>query len=165
VLRSLDSCPCDSQPSCDVLSVKLHRLPSSIARIWPAASAAGAGDAAEKPAKDDNLLLKPVKYLSELLHPFSDPAANGKLLALSFAGLLSSVATLIHDTYLAVYLQDVLGLSNTKVGPYPGGALLSAFFIDSAVCLRLVCLSACVWAHSPSGPSIPPPRHSMQMPD
>ncbi len=30
--------------------------------------------------------------------------------------MLSSIATLIHDTYLPLYLQDVLGLSNTKVG-------------------------------------------------
>ncbi|KAK9839281.1 hypothetical protein WJX81_005580 [Elliptochloris bilobata] len=29
---------------------------------------------------------------------------------------LCSVATLIHDTYLPIYLQDVLGLSNTKIG-------------------------------------------------
>ncbi|KAK9807690.1 hypothetical protein WJX72_006202 [[Myrmecia] bisecta] len=32
------------------------------------------------------------------------------------AAALCSVATLIHDTYLPVYLQDVLGLSNTKIG-------------------------------------------------
>lgn len=30
------------------------------------------------------------------------------------AQALCSVATLIHDTYLPIYLQDVLGLSNTK---------------------------------------------------
>jgi hypothetical protein len=29
--------------------------------------------------------------------------------------MLCSVATLIHDTYLPVYLSDVLHLSNTKV--------------------------------------------------
>lgn len=44
-----------------------------------------------------------------------DPACNSKLLALCGAGMLSSIATLIHDTYLPVYLQDVLGLSNTRV--------------------------------------------------
>ena len=44
-----------------------------------------------------------------------DPACNNKLLALCGAGMLSSIATLIHDTYLPVYLQDVLGLSNTRV--------------------------------------------------
>jgi hypothetical protein len=31
--------------------------------------------------------------------------------------LLFSFATYMHDAYLPVYLQDVLGLSNTKVGP------------------------------------------------
>ena len=50
-----------------------------------------------------------------LFTPFSDPAANLKLLALCSAGALSSVATLIHDTYLPIYLSEVLGLSNTKV--------------------------------------------------
>ena len=29
--------------------------------------------------------------------------------------MLCSVATLIHDTYLPVYLQDQLGMSNSKV--------------------------------------------------
>jgi hypothetical protein len=33
--------------------------------------------------------------------------------------MLSSIATLIHDTYLPVYLQDVLGLSNTRVRGSP----------------------------------------------
>lgn len=50
-----------------------------------------------------------------LFTPFSDKAANAKLLALCAAGALSSVATLIHDTYLPIYLSEVLGLSNTKV--------------------------------------------------
>ncbi len=53
--------------------------------------------------------------LKALLTPFSDSAANAKLLALCGAGALSSVATLIHDTYLPIYLSEVLGLSNTKV--------------------------------------------------
>lgn len=44
---------------------------------------------------------------------------NNKLLALCGAGMLSSVATLIHDTYLPLYLQDVLGMSNQKVGTPP----------------------------------------------
>ena len=53
--------------------------------------------------------------LKALFTPFSDKAANAKLLALCAAGALSSVATLIHDTYLPIYLSEVLGLSNTKV--------------------------------------------------
>ena len=46
---------------------------------------------------------------------FSDPSCNRRLFALAFGQMLCSVATLIHDTYLPVYMQDVLGLSNTKV--------------------------------------------------
>ena len=46
---------------------------------------------------------------------FSDKACNQKFLALTIGQTLSSVATLIHDSYLPVYVQDVLGLSNTKV--------------------------------------------------
>lgn len=49
------------------------------------------------------------------LRPFKDPTSNSRLLALCFAQALCSVATLIHDTYLPVYLSDVLKLSNTKV--------------------------------------------------
>ena len=44
-----------------------------------------------------------------MLHPFSDKAINAKLLSLCLAQALCSVATLIHDTYLPIYLQDVLG--------------------------------------------------------
>jgi hypothetical protein len=47
---------------------------------------------------------------------FSDKTCNQKFLALTVGQTLSSVATLIHDSYLPVYVQDVLGLSNTKVG-------------------------------------------------
>lgn len=51
-----------------------------------------------------------------MITPFSDPAANSRLLALCTAQMLCSVATLIHDTYLPVYLSDVLHLSNSKIG-------------------------------------------------
>ncbi len=53
--------------------------------------------------------------MKQLITPFQDPIANKKLLALCASQMLCSVATLIHDTYLPVYLQDVLGLSNSKV--------------------------------------------------
>ncbi len=33
---------------------------------------------------------------------------------------LCSIATLIHDSYLPVYAQDVLGLSNTSIGAVQG---------------------------------------------
>jgi hypothetical protein len=64
---------------------------------------AAAVTAAEEPKKES------------LFRPFKDPTANSRLLALCFAQALCSVATLIHDTYLPVYLSDVLKLSNTKV--------------------------------------------------
>ncbi len=60
-------------------------------------------------------LARQTESIDALLHPFSDPAVNAKLIALCVAQALCSVATLIHDTYLPIYLQDVLGLSNTKV--------------------------------------------------
>ena len=53
--------------------------------------------------------------INALLNPFSDKAINAKLISLCLAQALCSVATLIHDTYLPIYLQDVLGLTNTKV--------------------------------------------------
>ena len=34
--------------------------------------------------------------------------------------MLCSIATLIHDSYLPVYAQDVLGLSNTSIGAVQG---------------------------------------------
>lgn len=56
----------------------------------------------------------PSKF-KQLITPFSDPQANSKMLALATSQMLCSVATLIHDTYLPVYLSDVLHLSNSKV--------------------------------------------------
>jgi hypothetical protein len=47
--------------------------------------------------------------------PPAAAAAGRKLVALSVSQLLFSFATYMHDAYLPVYLQDVLGLSNTKV--------------------------------------------------
>ena len=34
--------------------------------------------------------------------------------------MLCSIATLIHDSYLPIYAQDVLGLSNTSIGAVQG---------------------------------------------
>ncbi|KAL4436676.1 hypothetical protein ABPG75_003815 [Micractinium tetrahymenae] len=62
--------------------------------------------------------------LAALLHPFSDPAANSKLLALCSAQAMSSVSTLLTETYLPVYLSDVLHLSHTKIGALQGSAQL-----------------------------------------
>lgn len=57
---------------------------------------------------------------------FSDPSCNRRLFALALGQMLCSVATLIHDTYLPVYMQDVLGLSNTKVRTVGGVGVKSA---------------------------------------
>ncbi len=53
--------------------------------------------------------------ITSIFHVFSDPKCNRRLLALAIGQMLCSVATLIHDSYLPVYVQDELGLSNTKV--------------------------------------------------
>ena len=57
-----------------------------------------------------------------LFSVFSDPACNRKLFALATGQMLCSIATFIHDTYLPVYMQDVLKLSNTKIGTVQGAA-------------------------------------------
>lgn len=69
-----------------------------------AAQAIGASDSSDDRPK-----------LTSIFHVFSDPKCNRKLLALAIGQMLCSVATLIHDSYLPVYVQDELGLSNTKV--------------------------------------------------
>lgn len=57
-----------------------------------------------------------------VFHVFTDERCNAKLLALAVGQALCSVATLIHDSYLPVYVQDELGLSNTKIGAVQGAA-------------------------------------------
>lgn len=69
--------------------------------------------AAQSISSADNSDDKP--KLTSIFHVFSDPKCNSKLLALAIGQMLCSVATLIHDSYLPVYVQDELGLSNTKV--------------------------------------------------
>eukprot|EP00798_Chlamydomonas_sp_ICE-L_P027969 gene27969-8851_t len=54
--------------------------------------------------------------LTLLTKCYSDPKANSKFLVLVVGQALCSIATLIHESYLPVYAQDVLGLSNTKSG-------------------------------------------------
>ena len=69
-----------------------------------------------QPASPDNAANSdsPVARFKAMLSPFSEPSTNKKLLALCGAQALSSVATLIHDTYLPLYLSEELKLSNTK---------------------------------------------------
>ena len=75
-----------------------------------------AGATAGEPEQEaKGFIAKQRQALKTLLTPFSDPSVNARLLSLCVASALCSVATLIHDTYLPVYLQDQLGLSNTKV--------------------------------------------------
>ena len=76
------------------------------------ASSAGAA----QPASPDDApkAESPVAKFKALFSPFSEPSTNKKLLALCGAQALSSVATLIHDTYLPLYLSEELKLSNTK---------------------------------------------------
>lgn len=77
-------------------------------RVIPHASQCAVDRTGIQPQSLECLAIKNTFFLQ-------DPACNSKLLALCGAGMLSSIATLIHDTYLPVYLQDVLGLSNTRV--------------------------------------------------
>ncbi len=51
---------------------------------------------------------------------FKDDKANNKILALTTSQMLSSIATLIHDSYLPIYMSEVIGLSNVKIGAIQG---------------------------------------------
>lgn len=81
-----------------------------------ASSQAGAAHLDDSsPQRQPGWLKKQRQAFKSLITPFSNKEVNNRLLVLCIAQALCSVATLIHDTYLPVYLQDVLGLSNTKV--------------------------------------------------
>ena len=43
------------------------------------------------------------------------------------------MATLIHDTYLPIYLQDVLGLTNTKARLLPPACMVCARAVVAGV--------------------------------
>lgn len=51
---------------------------------------------------------------------FKDEKANNKVIALTTSQMLSSIATLIHDSYLPIYMSEVIGLSNVKIGAVQG---------------------------------------------
>ncbi len=78
-----------------------------------AAAVTASGDS--KP-ESKGFIAKQLASFKSLVTPFSDPAVNARLVSLCIASALCSVATLIHDTYLPIYLSEQLGLSNTKVG-------------------------------------------------
>ena len=71
--------------------------------------------AAATPAEPDKPAGGVVPKMLDVFKVFTDPACNKKLLALAIGQMLCSVATLMHDSYLPVYVQDELGLSSTKV--------------------------------------------------
>lgn len=56
------------------------------------------------------------------LKAFNDPTCNMKLYALATGQMLCSIGTLIHDSYLPLYMKDVLGLNNMKIGAIQGTA-------------------------------------------
>ena len=112
--------------SCPAISsFRSHKPPTSIRRCTPLAPRgracikihASAAEAAQPSLPDETPKAEsgPVAKFKALLSPFSEPSTNKKLLALCGAQALSSVATLIHDTYLPLYLSEELKLSNTKV--------------------------------------------------
>ena len=117
-LRPRRHCPAIS-------SARSHKAPASISPCTPLAPRgrasikihAGAAGAAQPSLPDETPKAEsgPVAKFKALLSPFSEPSTNKKLLALCGAQALSSVATLIHDTYLPLYLSEELKLSNTKV--------------------------------------------------
>ncbi|DBA86812.1 hypothetical protein WJX79_000242 [Trebouxia sp. C0005] len=116
-----------SRTNCAAISSsRSHKPPASISPCTPLAPRgrasirirAGAAGAAQPSLPDETPKAEssPVAKFKALLSPFSEPSTNKKLLALCGAQALSSVATLIHDTYLPLYLSEELKLSNTKIG-------------------------------------------------
>ena len=128
VLRS--DARASSQPRPSILTT-LHRYAASLSRIRPlrhrltqqhvAIPNAGQGAFEPDPYSPPGTSTPPgflsgmSAHFSHLLCVYSDPASNSKLLVLVIGQALCSVATLIHDSYLPIYAQDVLGLSNTSV--------------------------------------------------
>lgn len=100
------------------LQQRWHKQPSPLRRSAVdkrPSVAASAASAAQQPEEAPAEAKGIVDKFKALLSPFSEPTTNKKLLALCSAQALSSVATLIHDTYLPLYLSEELKLSNTKV--------------------------------------------------
>jgi hypothetical protein len=54
-----------------------------------------------------------LRGVRELFAPFQDKHANVRFFALALGGLLCSVATLIHDSYLPIFMKNELGMTNT----------------------------------------------------
>ncbi|GLC74863.1 hypothetical protein PLESTF_001565600 [Pleodorina starrii] len=78
----------------------------------------GGGNSATAAAKSSS----PLGRFLNIFNVFSDERCNSKLLALAVGQMLCSIATLIHDSYLPIYVHDELGLSTTKIGAVQGAA-------------------------------------------
>ncbi|GLI66744.1 hypothetical protein VaNZ11_010693 [Volvox africanus] len=94
-----------------------------------AAAAAGAptggngrGDSAAAATTTSAPPSRPLDRFLSIFNVFSDERCNSKLLALAIGQMLCSIATLIHDSYLPIYVHEELGLSTTKIGAVQGAA-------------------------------------------
>lgn len=54
-----------------------------------------------------------ITRVKDFFCPFHDAGANARFMALALGGMLCSIATLIHDSYLPVFMRDELGMSNS----------------------------------------------------
>ena len=54
-----------------------------------------------------------ISKIRDFFCPFHDGSANSRFMALALGGMLCSIATLIHDSYLPVFMRDELGMSNS----------------------------------------------------
>ena len=76
----------------------LPRRAAPARRVAVRAAAASSPEPPKPASKPDGFIAARLAGLKELATPFSDPVANGRLVALCVAQMLCSVATLIHDT-------------------------------------------------------------------
>ncbi|KAG1657019.1 hypothetical protein FOA52_012045 [Chlamydomonas sp. UWO 241] len=86
--------------------------------LSPRASSDAASSGGEESSKSG--IAGVVAHVKSLFNVYTDPVCNQRLLVLIIGQMLCSIATLIHDSYLPVYAQDVLGLSNTSIGAVQG---------------------------------------------
>jgi hypothetical protein len=90
-----------------------HKRPLKGASIVTRCSLSATSTAVQieaEPPKESTTLWSRAK---DVFCPFQDPSANARFLALALGGMLCSVATLIHDSYLPIFMRDELGMSNS----------------------------------------------------
>ncbi|KAG2487499.1 hypothetical protein HYH03_013918 [Edaphochlamys debaryana] len=98
------------------------RPPAPSTRPAPARPSRDVSAAAAVPADDGKggaAKAAPGGFMN-VFRVFSDERCNSKLLALAIGQMLCSIATLIHDSYLPIYVHEELGLSTTKIGAVQG---------------------------------------------